>query len=129
VEGASMKNSFVALLAVAGTLLWASPAAADNKATLTLTGKVTAANSKQVNVLAHQQDQIFIINDGFAGVFDGGQRHSTDYLKKGMTVTVTYNQAKLFGSFQALRIDVGQPQFSLPVATPGGPMTLPKATP
>jgi hypothetical protein len=124
-----MKTSLAVFLAVASTLLWASPAAADNKATLTLVGTVTAANSKQVNVLAHQQDQIFIINDGFQGVYDGGQRHSTDYLKKGMAVTVTYNQAKLFGSFQALRIDVGQPKFSLPVATPGGPMTLPKPSP
>ena len=123
-----MRNTIVALVAVAGILLRANPAAAD-KATLTLVGTVTAATSKQVNVSANHQDQIFIINDGFQGVYAGGKRHSTDYLKKGMTVTVTYNQAKLFGSFQALRIDVGQPQFNLPVATPGGPMTLPKATP
>jgi hypothetical protein len=123
-----MRNRIVALVAGASILLWAGPAAAD-KATLTLVGTVTAATSKQVNVSAHHQDQIFILKDGFQGVYAGGQRHSTDYLKKGMTVTVTYNQAKLFGSYQALRIDVGQPQFNLPVAAPAGPMTLPKATP
>jgi hypothetical protein len=122
-----MSGNFARLIAVAVVLCSASPAAADKN--LTWVGTVTAANSKQVNVHANQQNQIFIIGGGFQGVYAGGHHHTTQYLKKGMYVRVAYRQASLFGANYATQIDVLQSHISIPIATPGGSITLPSSKP
>jgi len=123
-----MRGSFARYVVVAAFLFSASPAAADKN--LTWAGTVTAATPKQVNVLANQQDQIFIIGSDFQGVFAGGKHHTTKYLKKGMHVRVAYRQATLFGANYATEIDVFPSQISIPIPTPGNKsIYLPTPTP
>ena len=122
-----MSRQYVRALLIFVLALWASPALAGPN--LSWVGTVTAANSKQVNVLANQKDQIFLIGGDFKGVFANGKQHTTKYLKKGMYVRVAYRQAALFGAFNALEIDVFGAGLNLPVASPKPGVFIPTAAP